>query len=155
VFATQGSCSVQLAATPTVTVRAPGDPACNGSGGVGCFAYTVVVVDAQTSRPSCANQDDGVLTLNITGITPGNYIIQLISFTDTLTQVGPSGIYSFINLSPAMYSYKLQDAAGNICQQPYNLPLATVVQATASDPVDAVCFGDASGRGGRGTRRRR
>ncbi|HEX5171392.1 MAG TPA: gliding motility-associated C-terminal domain-containing protein [Cyclobacteriaceae bacterium] len=145
VFATIGSCSAQLTATPTVSIRPPGDPACGG-GGIGCFAYTILVVDAQTQRPSCADQDDGVITLDITGTTAGNYVIQLISPTDTLTQVGPSGIYTFTNLSAANYSYKVQDALGNICQQPYDLPLATVVQVTASNPVDAICFGAATGR---------
>jgi gliding motility-associated-like protein len=133
----------ESAATP-VTVNVVDGPGCGG-GGTDCFAFTILVVDAETQRPSCADQDDGVITLDVSGVVGGNYIVQLISPTDTLTQIGPAGIFKFPNLTAASYSYRIEDGAGNVCQQPYNLPLRTLVEATVSDPVDALCFGDASG----------
>jgi gliding motility-associated-like protein len=120
-------------------------PGCVG-GGTDCFAFTILVVNAETQRPSCSDQDDGIITLDVSGVTPGNFIVQLISPADTLTQVGPAGVYKFINLSAASYSYRVTDAVGNVCQQPYDLPLRTVVQAVASNPVDALCYGDPSGK---------
>src|SRR5690606_10627526 len=128
-----------------VDVNVVDGPGCGGGGGTDCFAFTILVVDAETQRPSCADQDDGVVTLNVSGVTAGNFIVQLISPTDTLTQIGPAGVFKFINLSPAAYSYRVTDAALNVCQQPYNLPLKTVVEAVASNPVDALCYGDPSG----------
>src|SRR5690606_36212284 len=132
-------------AATVVDVNVVDGPGCGGGGGQDCFAFTILVVDAETQRPSCSDQDDGVITLDVSGTVGGNYIVQLISPTDTLTQIGPAGIFKFINLSAASYSYRVTDAASNVCQQPYNLPLRTLVAATASDPVDATCFGDASG----------
>jgi gliding motility-associated-like protein len=134
-----------LAGSATITVRAVNDPICVGTG-LGCFAYSITVVESQTNRPSCSNQNDGRITLDITGVTPGNYIIRLISPTVTLTQVGPSGTYSFNGLSPDAYEYYVEDLAGNICQQPYNLPLETSVVATASGFVDVSCFGTLTGQ---------
>jgi len=133
----------ESAATP-VTVNVVDGPGCGG-GGTNCFAFTILVVDAETQRPSCADQDDGVITLDVSGVVGGTYIVQLISPTDTLTQVGPAGVFKFSNLTAASYSYRVEDGAGNVCQQPYNLPLRTLVEATASDPVDALCYGDPSG----------
>ncbi|MBX2966143.1 MAG: gliding motility-associated C-terminal domain-containing protein [Cyclobacteriaceae bacterium] len=117
-----------------------------GCGGLNCFAYTITVVDAQTQRPSCSNQNDGVITLDIVGLTAGNYIIQLIGTSGTQTQVGPSGVYTFTGLSPDTYEYRIEDAVGNVCQQPYNLSVQTTVQAIASDFVDALCFGQPTGQ---------
>ena len=132
--------------TPTtVNVNVVDDPGCGGGGGQDCFAFTILVVDTETQRPSCSDQDDGVITLDVSGIVAGPYVIQLISPTDTLTHVGPAGIYKFTELSAAAYSYRIEDGAGNVCQQPYNLPLRTLVEAVASDPVDALCYGEATG----------
>jgi len=117
-----------------------------GCGGLNCFAYTITVVDALTQRPSCSNQNDGVITLDITGLTVGNYIIQLIGTSGTLTQVGPSGIYTFNGLSPDSYQYRIEDAVGNVCQQPYTLDVQVTVQATATNFVDASCFGLPTGQ---------
>ncbi len=134
-----------VSGTATVTLRSPTDPVCAGTG-IGCFAYSIIVVDSQTNRPSCSNQNDGVITLNVTGVTPGNYIIRLLSPTVTLTQTGPSASYVFSGLSPDAYEYYIEDAAGNICQQPYNLPLETSVTASAADFVDVECFGSPTGQ---------
>ena len=128
-----------------VDVNVVNTPGCGG-GGSDCFAFTILVVDAETQRPSCSDQDDGVITLDVSGVTSGNFIVQLISPSDTLTQIGPAGAFKFINLSAASYSYRVTDAAMNVCQQPYDLPLRTIVEAVASNPVDALCFGDPSGK---------
>lgn len=135
---------VLLGCTNTATFTVPN--ATVGCGGLNCFAYTITVVDAQTQRPSCSNQNDGVITLDILGLTAGNYIIQLIGTSGTQTQIGPSGVYTFTGLSPDAYEYRIEDAVGNVCQQPYNLSVQTTVQATASDFVDALCFGQPTGQ---------
>ncbi|WKZ58233.1 MAG: gliding motility-associated C-terminal domain-containing protein [Cyclobacteriaceae bacterium] len=135
---------VLLGCTNTATFTVPN--ATVGCGGLNCFAYTITVVDAQTQRPSCSNQNDGVITLDIVGLTAGNYIIQLIGTAGTLTQVGPSGVYTFTGLSPDTYEYRIEDVVGNVCQQPYVLDVQTTVQATASDFVDALCFGQPTGQ---------
>src|SRR5690606_4573875 len=79
-----------------VDVNVVDGPGCGGGGGTDCFAFTILVVDAETQRPSCADQDDGMITLNVSGVTPGNFIVQLISPVDTLTQIGPAGTFKFI-----------------------------------------------------------
>jgi gliding motility-associated-like protein len=121
-----------------------------GCGGLNCFAYTITVVTAQTQRPSCDDQNDGVITLDITGVTPGSYIIKLLKPADplfsALTQVGPSGVYTFNGLSPGNYEYSVEDQAGNICQQPYSLPVESTVSADATGLVDATCFDEATGQ---------
>ncbi|MCU0396482.1 MAG: gliding motility-associated C-terminal domain-containing protein [Cyclobacteriaceae bacterium] len=134
-----------VSGSATITKRLPTDPVCIGIG-IGCFAYTIVIDNTLTQRPSCDNQNDGVIAFNVTGTVPGNYIIQLISPTDTLSQVGPSGLYVFSNLSPNAYSYRIEDVNGNICQQPFNLPLETSVVATASGFIDVACFGTSTGQ---------
>ncbi len=141
VLATGGSCSAQLTATPTVSIRPPGDLACGG-GGLNCNVFTVTIAD---SRPSCSNQDDGTITLSVTGGTP-NYIVTLTDSAGFNQAIpGPGPLFEFENLSPANYYYRIQDNAGNVCTLPYSLPISTTVQATASNPVDAVCFGAATG----------
>ncbi|MBL7858348.1 MAG: gliding motility-associated C-terminal domain-containing protein [Cyclobacteriaceae bacterium] len=134
--------------TLVLTVLDPSNPLCGG-GGINCSVFTVNV---SSVRPTCSNQDDGSLTLVIGGGATSNKIIQLIkpngvSF-DTLTQIGPSGTYTFPNLSAANYQYLVQDFAGNICKQPYNLPLQTTVVATAvpSSFVNVSCFGEPTGQ---------
>jgi gliding motility-associated-like protein len=140
------ACGAGLATgSVSITVRDANDPICVGTG-IGCFAYSISILEDQTNRPSCSNQNDGRITLDVTGVTPGNYIIRLVSPTVTLTQIGPSGIYTFAGLSPDNYEYYVEDAAGNICQQPYNLPIETSIVATATDFVDVSCFGLPAGQ---------
>jgi len=145
VLATVGTCSVQLTSTASVAIRSVGDPACTG-GGSNCFVFTVNIDPIQTIRPSCANQDDGRIVMAVSGLTGGNYIIKLISPSNTFTQIGPAGTYTFNNLSAALYEYRIEDALGNFCQQPYNLPLQTVVTASAANFVNAQCFGQPTGQ---------
>jgi uncharacterized protein (DUF2141 family) len=121
-----------------------------GCPGLNCFAYTITVDPVLTQRPTCANQNDGVLVINVAGVTPGNYIIQLLKPSDpsftALSQVGPSGTYTFSALSPGNYEYSLLDQVGNFCVQPYSLPVETNVSALAAGFVDASCFGQPTGQ---------
>jgi gliding motility-associated-like protein len=118
-----------------------------GCGGLNCFAFTVVT-DTQTQRPSCNNQNDGVVTLDITGSTSGNYIISILEAGTAVSppQIGPSGTYAFAGLSPGNYQYRIEDQAGNICIQDFQLLVKVTVDATASTFVDATCFGTSTGR---------
>ena len=116
-----------------------------GCGGLNCGAFTVTAVDI---RPSCANQDDGQIAFTVTGGSP-NYIFTLtntLGFAQALPGSGPT--FTFTNLSPANYTYTIQDAVGNICSLPYSLPLQTIVDATAvpSSFVDVACFGEPVGQ---------
>jgi large repetitive protein len=123
--------------------------AATGCAGLNCFAFTVSVVDAQTQRPSCSDQNDGVVTFNISGVTAGNYIVTLLKPSDPLftaqTQIGPNGIYVFNNLSPGNYQYRLEDQVGNICVQDYSLQIETTVLATLDSQVNLDCFGGSTG----------
>ncbi len=129
--------------TLVMTVLDAADPLCAG-GGINCNVFTVTVSD---SRPSCADQDDGTITFTVAGGTP-NYIVTLtnaLGFAQALPGSGPN--FTFNNLSPADYSYTIQDAIGNTCTLPYSLPIQTTVLASA-DPasfVDALCFGTPTG----------
>src|SRR5690606_24417539 len=100
-----------------VDVNVVDTPGCGG-GGTDCFAFTILVVDAETQRPSCADQDDGTITLDVSGVTAGNFIVQLISPTDTLTQIGPAGIFKFINLSARSeeHTSELQSRENLVCR---------------------------------------
>jgi gliding motility-associated-like protein len=150
VMAILGTCSLQLTATVTVTVRAVGDPACGGGGGSNCFAFATSgpVVEV---RPSCANQNDGQLTFNIKGGS-GAYVVTLYDSVSTpiFTQakVGSSASpITFASLSPSnTYFYKINDGV-NVCTLPYSLPLQTTVTATAdvNSFGNAQCFGDPTG----------
>ncbi len=99
------------------------------------------------TRPTCSGQDDGTITLNVSGGTP-NYIGTLSDTTQSFTQglSGP-GPFTFINLSPSLkYQYTIQDAVGNTCTLPYSLPIQTNVHAADSAFVDAKCFNQAVGQ---------
>jgi gliding motility-associated-like protein len=141
---TTTTCAVQLTSTVTVSVLLASDPLCGGSGGTNCGAFTINVTD---SRPTCSGQDDGKITISVTGGTP-NYVVTLFDATQSFSQAlaGP-GPFQFINLSPSLnYQYKVEDGAGNVCTLPYSLPIQTNVQATASGFVDAKCFNQAVGQ---------
>jgi hypothetical protein len=113
-------------------------------GGTNCGAFTILATD---TRPTCAGQDDGTITINVTGGSP-NYIVTLSDpsqgFNQALVGLGP---FTFINLSQSLnYQYTVKDQAGNTCTLPYSLPIQTNVQATASGFVDAKCFNQAVGQ---------
>ena len=119
-----------------------------GCGGANCFAYSILPNPA-TIRPSCGGQDDGVIVLDVSGSVAGNYIMNLTMPGDPLFNIpasGPSGTYSFPNLSSGDYQFTITDAAGNVCVRDISNRVQTTVDAEATGFVDAACFGEASGR---------
>ncbi|HCW07982.1 MAG TPA: hypothetical protein DGG95_11535 [Cytophagales bacterium] len=111
----------------------------------GCGPLAIGVTD---TRPTCAGQDDGTITVNVSGGSP-NYIVKLTDASQGFSQalVGPGPNFQFINLSPSLtYQYTVSDQAGNSCSQTYSLPIQTNVQATASGFVDAKCYNQAVGQ---------
>ena len=127
----QGGCNAL--GSIAVTVRNAADPLCGVA--TNCNVFTVATTN---TRPTCANQNDGMISFNVTGGTPG-YTVTLTdggAFNQALP--GPTAV--FTNLSPANYQYTIADFAGNTCSLPFSLPLQSTVQATASNFVDASCF---------------
>ncbi len=138
-----GSCSVQLTTLASVSVLAPTDPLCSGTA-TNCGAFTILATD---TRPTCSGQDDGTITISVTGGSP-NYIATLSDPTQSFNQAlaGP-GPFTYINLSPSLsYQYTIQDGVGNSCTLPYSLPIQTNVKANATGFVDAVCYNQAVGQ---------
>ncbi len=131
-----------------VTVLDAGNPLC--SGGADCFAFTITTDPLLTRRPSCSGQNDGAIVLDITGDTPGNYVMDLLKPEDptfvAIPASGPSGKYSFTALSPGNYQFRIVDVLGNVCIRDYSLPVNVTVDAEATDFADASCFGEANGQ---------
>jgi CHU_C Type IX secretion signal domain/SprB repeat len=120
-----------------VTVSAPAGCVLN------CFAYTVVVDQTLTKRPSCNGGNDGVIALIVTG-NPGNIEVSLIPSLAP-TEIRPSGsTFVFSNLSEGTYQYQIFDGS-NICVQPFTWNNAQDIAATASAFQDSPCFGTPSG----------
>jgi gliding motility-associated-like protein len=94
-------------------------------------------------------QDDGQITLTISGGTP-NYIVTLTDSAGfSVAKPGTGPDFTFTNLSPGNYYYIIQDASfpsPNVCALPYSLPVQTNVIASASGFVDASCFGQPTGQ---------
>ncbi len=114
-------------------------------GNCGVFAVTAINI-----RPTCANKNDGNITLDVSGGT-SPYIVtlsRLVAGVPTSPQAlpGPGPTFTFINLSPDDYQYSIQDAIGNSCALPYTLLLQESVQAIASNFVDANCFNEPVGQ---------
>ena len=112
-----------------------------------CGAFTVIATNA---RPTCANKNDGAITLDVSGGS-SPYIItlsKLVAGVPTSPQAvpGPGPTFTFVNLSPDDYQYSIQDAAANSCALPYTLLLEETVQAIASNFVDAKCFNEPVGQ---------
>jgi len=112
-----------------------------------CGAFTVIATNV---RPTCANKNDGTITLDVTGGS-SPYIVtlsKLVGGVPTSPQAlpGPGPVFTFVNLSPADYQYSIQDAAANSCALPYTLLLQETVQAIASNFVDAKCFNEPVGQ---------
>ncbi len=132
----------------SITVLLPSDPLCSGGGGTDCFAFTILP-DITSNRPSCATQNDGQIILDVKGFNPGNYIISILKDGVNVKPpfIGPSGIYTFINLSPSSnYQYRIEDNLGNICVQDFEFLAQSLVTATANSFVDATCFGKPTGQ---------
>jgi len=106
-------------------------------------------VTATNVRPTCANKNDGTITLDVSGGT-SPYVVtlsKLIAGVPSAPQAlpGPGPTFTFVNLSPDDYQYSVQDAAANLCALPYTLLLQESVQAVASNFVDAKCFNEPVG----------
>ncbi|MBS1486659.1 MAG: gliding motility-associated C-terminal domain-containing protein, partial [Bacteroidetes bacterium] len=128
-----------LSTVIAIVVSKPGS-----CGGTNCGVFTILATD---TRPTCNNQNNGTITINVSGGTP-NYIVTLsdpsISFNQAMSGLGP---FTFVNLSPSLtYQYTVQDASGNTCTLPYSLPINSTVQATAAGFVDAQCYGQPVGQ---------
>ncbi|MBS1489188.1 MAG: gliding motility-associated C-terminal domain-containing protein, partial [Bacteroidetes bacterium] len=128
-----------LSTAIAIVVSKPGS-----CGGTNCGVFTILATD---TRPTCNNQNNGTITINVSGGTP-NYIVTLsdpsISFNQAMSGLGP---FTFVNLSPSLtYQYTVQDASGNTCTLPYSLPINSTVQASASSFVNAQCFGQPVGQ---------
>ncbi|MEO1049199.1 MAG: gliding motility-associated C-terminal domain-containing protein [Bacteroidota bacterium] len=143
----ENSCGVGADSNALSATTLPStDPTCGGGGGGDdCFAFTVT----QTSliRPTCDDQDNGEITFEATSTAGGNLIFTL---TDSAgfnqSQVAPSGSsFTFTNLSPADYTYIVEDQLGNICPLDFTIDLETIVEATADSFVDATCFDEPEG----------
>ena len=125
-----------------INVLNPTDPLCSG-GGINCGAFVISVTEV---RPSCVNNDDGIISFGITGGS-GSYTVLLTNnngFNKGETGTSAANI-SFQDLTEDNYEYTVDDGAGNVCTLPYSLVRQTTVKATASDFVDVVCFGAATG----------
>ncbi|MDN5214093.1 gliding motility-associated C-terminal domain-containing protein [Fulvivirgaceae bacterium BMA12] len=126
-----------------INVLNPADPLCAGGGGINCGAFTISVTEV---RPSCTNNDDGVISFDITGGS-GNYTVVLTdnaAFNKGETGTAAASIV-FQDLSAEDYEYTVDDGVGNTCTLPYSLVRETVVKATAADFVDVICFGESTG----------
>jgi gliding motility-associated-like protein len=134
-----------------VTVLLSTDPLCSGS--TNCSVFTTVVTPI---RPTCNNQNNGQLTIVVSGGSPG-YTVTLsnptIGFNQALVGVGPFVFGDLLipngGLSPSLdYEYTIKDNAGNTCTLPYSLPVQSTVQASAdvSSFIDAACFGKPVGK---------
>ena len=135
---TNGSCT---ASTDDVTITINPAGSC---GGTNCGAFTILASD---TRPTCSGQDDGTITINVSGGSP-NYVLTLSDASQSFSQAlaGP-GPFTFTNLSPSLnYKYTVLDVSSNTCTLPYSLPIQTNVNATASGFVDAQCYNQAVGQ---------
>src|SRR5690606_27097219 len=103
-------------------------------------------------RPSCSGQDDGEISLSISGGSPSpNYVVTLFDSTSTpvfskAEIIAPGNTLVFDQLSAGNYFYRIDDGV-NVCTLPYNLPMQTTVTATLdpSSVTDVACFGQPTG----------
>jgi hypothetical protein len=129
----------------SISVNKPG-----GCGGSGCFAFTSIT--HTDIRPSCTGNDDGQITINVSGGTSPYAVTLYDSITNPATPktFGPViglGASVFGTLSPSLnYQYIVQDAAGNKCPGTVSLQIQTTVQATASGFVNSPCYNQAQGQ---------
>ncbi|MBT1686601.1 T9SS type B sorting domain-containing protein [Dawidia soli] len=140
------TCSRQLT-TFTLTLRSASDPACT-PGGPNCFVFTVNVDATLTKRPTCDDQADGVIVIHYSGDVSGRYDVSLSGVnTGYLRQESEfAGTLTYSGLSPDDYKFTIRDAAGNNCERTISLPVRPTVEVTVSDLVDAVCFGEPTGK---------
>jgi gliding motility-associated-like protein len=140
------SCSRQLS-TFTLTLRSASDPAC-GPVGPNCFVFTVSVDAALTKRPTCDDQADGVIVIHYSGDVSGRYGLSLAGATTGYLRQDSefAGTITYTGLSPDDYKFTIADVAGNSCERSISLPLRPTVDAAVSNVIDAVCFGEETGK---------
>jgi gliding motility-associated-like protein len=151
VFATGGgTCTAQLTTTATVTVLLPTDPLCSGGGGTGTCA--TVVITPTPSPATCTNSDGKInfiinpavplvnnvgVSITIQGISITNSSVALTNFNNPLFTNIPVGVYT--------YSIIYGDPSCTKNGQVTVDQSGTVGTPVASNPIDATCFGSATG----------
>jgi gliding motility-associated-like protein len=116
-----------------------------GNGGTGCFAFIITPDDALTKRPTCSNQDDGFLAVDVSGYS-GKYEVSIWTGGVRLAfHVDFARKFTFPNLSPALYELHVEDELGNICIREFDLPVQTTVIATSTTITNSPCFGQPNG----------
>jgi gliding motility-associated-like protein len=122
-------------------------------GSASCLAFNTAFSEV---RPSCADQDDGEITITVTLGDPAvpNVLITLYDsvsmpiFTKQVV-VAKGTPHTFGNLSPSNnYKYEISDGTYNCTDRSYGLPLQTVVEATSAPSSwgNAICYDEPTGQ---------
>ena len=145
-----GTCTVQLTSTATVNVLLATDPLCTGGGGTGTCATVVITPvpsPAQctlsngqmrfTINPATPVVNNTGVKITITGISSTNLTIARTNFNDPLFTGLPMGTYS--------YSIEYGDPSCIKNGQVTVDQSGTVGTPVSSNPINAICFGSATG----------
>jgi gliding motility-associated-like protein len=152
VFATGGgTCTAQLTSTVSVTVLLASDPLCSGGGG-GTGTCATVVITPTPSPATCTNSDGQInfvinpavpvvnnvgVSITIQGISTTNNTVARTNFNDPLFTNIPVGVYTYT----IIYGDPSCTKSGQVTVD----QSGTVGTPTASNPIDATCFGSATG----------
>ncbi len=147
VLATLGTCSAQLTATATVTLRPLGDPACGG-GGSDCTNFSSIQPTIVT-QPSCNDRDAGEVSFSIarTDGTPTTFRIIWTINSTTQTKF-TSGTANFNDLSSGLYQYTIIDEGNGKSCGPVDFFLDLKTQVEILDKqvtANVTCFGGTDG----------
>ena len=147
VLATLGSCSAQLTATPTVTIRPVGDPACGG-GGSDCTNFAAIIPTIVT-QPSCNDRDAGEVSFTIARAdgTPTTFRV-LWSIGGTTQTKFTSNTVSFDDLSSGAYQYTVIDEGNGMACGPVDFFLDLKTQVEILDKqvtANVTCYGGTDG----------
>ncbi len=148
VLATVGTCSVQLTATATVTIRPIGDPACGGGGPSDCTNFSSIQPTIVT-QPSCNDRDAGEVSFNIARAdgTPTTFRVLWTINGNTQTKF-TSGTTNFDDLSSGLYQYTIIDEGNGRSCGPVDffLDLRTQVEILDKQVIaNVTCFGGTDG----------
>jgi gliding motility-associated-like protein len=147
VLATGATCSAQLTATATVSIRPLGDPACGG-GGTDCTNFSSIQ-PAIVTQPGCNDLDAGevLFTIARTDGTPTTFRV-IWSINGTNQTKFTSNTVSFDDLSSGLYQYTVIDEGNGKSCGPVDffLDLKTEVQILTKQVTSNVtCFGGTDG----------
>jgi len=147
VLASVGSCSAQLTATPTVTIRPVGDPACGG-GGTDCANFNAIIPTIVT-QPSCNDRDAGEVSFTISRFdgTPTTFRV-LWSINGTTQTKFTSNTVTFDDLSSGNYQYTVIDEGNGKACGPVDFFLDLKTQVEILDKqvtANVTCFGGTDG----------